>query len=216
MDKHIFEADLYFVPPKNLRERLSQELAAVTFKEYAFQDANTLEATQTQIGTRVVTDFPLCDQEILLRHLHMTAHQYVDRYKSVLGQRKRTANGTRTLDHEESRRMQRMSKLPEEFADLERFADWCLPTEEERYAKRLASTMAEMQELYDAGMARLEDIMVYVDARFPLKGMPEDAKALVHLGQSIVMVSFPIEVWKQPRVLDSGAAYIQLIKEPVV
>jgi hypothetical protein len=70
------------VPPKNLRERLSQELAAVTFKEYAFQDANTLEATQTQIGTRVVTDFPLCDQEILLRHLHMTAHQYVDRYKS--------------------------------------------------------------------------------------------------------------------------------------
>ena len=109
-----------------------------------------------------------------------------------------------------------MSKLPAEFADLERFGDWCLPTEEERYAKRLASSMAEMQELYDAGMARLEDIMIYVDARFPLKGMPEDAKALVHLGQSIVMVSFPIEVWKQPRVLDSGAAYIKLIKEPVV
>jgi hypothetical protein len=56
----------------------------VTFKEYAFQDANTLEATQTQIGTRAVLDFPLCDQEILLRHLHMTAHQYVDRYKASL------------------------------------------------------------------------------------------------------------------------------------
>ena len=80
----------------------------------------------------------------------------------------------------------------------------------------LASSMDQMQELYDAGMARLEDIMVYVDARFPLKGMPDDAKALVHLGQSIVMVSFPVEVWKQPRVLDSGAAYIQLVKEPVV
>jgi len=49
-----------------------------------------------------------------------------------------------------------MPKLPEEFADLERFSDWCLPTEEERYSKRLNSTMAEMQELYDAGMARLE------------------------------------------------------------
>ena len=48
-----------------------------------------------------------------------------------------------------------MSKLPEEFADLERFSDWCLPTEEERYAKRLASSMDEMQELYDAGLARL-------------------------------------------------------------
>ena len=109
-----------------------------------------------------------------------------------------------------------MPKLPEEFADLERFSDWCLPTEEERYQKRLSSSMDEMQELYDAGLERLEDIMVYVDARFPLKDMPEDAKALVHLGQSIVQVSFPIEVWKQPRVLDSGAAYINLIKEPVV
>ena len=62
-------------------ERLAQELAAVTFKEYAFQDANTLEATQTMIGTRVVTDFPLCDQEILLRHLHKTAGDYVNEYK---------------------------------------------------------------------------------------------------------------------------------------
>ena len=37
--------------------------------------------------------------------------------------------------------------LPEEFADLERFADWILPTEPERYAKRLASSMEEMQDL---------------------------------------------------------------------
>lgn len=66
----------------------------MTFKEYAFQDANTLEATQTQIGTRAVLDFPLCDQEILLRHLHMTAHQYVDsRYKASL------ADGTTSGNH---------------------------------------------------------------------------------------------------------------------
>ena len=55
----------------------------------------------------------------------------------------------------------------------------------------LASTMAEMQEFYDAGMARLEDVMVYVDARFPLNEMPDDAKALMHLMQSLVMVSVP-------------------------
>ena len=61
----------------------------MTFKEYAFQDANTLEATQTQIGTKVVTDFPLCDQEILLRHLHKTAWDYVNRYKEA----KAGANG---------------------------------------------------------------------------------------------------------------------------
>ena len=31
------------------------------------------------------------------------------------------------------------STLPPEFADLEAFSDWALPTERERYAKRLAS-----------------------------------------------------------------------------
>ena len=34
--------------------------------------------------------------------------------------------------------------LPAEFADLERFSDWILATEPERYAKRLASSMDEM------------------------------------------------------------------------
>jgi len=82
VDKHIFEGTMYFVPPRNTRERLAQELAAVTFKEYALQDSNTLEATQTMIGTRVVKDFPLCDQEILLRHLHKVAGEYVKEYRN--------------------------------------------------------------------------------------------------------------------------------------
>jgi phenylpropionate dioxygenase-like ring-hydroxylating dioxygenase large terminal subunit len=81
VDKHIFESTLYFVPPKNARARLAQELAAVTFKEYALQDANTLEATQTMIGTKVVKDFPLCDQEIMLRHLHKVTGDYVTGFK---------------------------------------------------------------------------------------------------------------------------------------
>lgn len=106
--------------------------------------------------------------------------------------------------------------LPAEFADLERFSEWILATEPERYAKRLASKMDEMQDLYDAGMARLEEVMVYLDARFPLHDMPDDAKRLMHLMQSVVMVSFPIEAWKQPRVLDSGAAWVNIIQEPVV
>lgn len=77
VDRHIFEANLYFVPARTARERLKQELAAVTFKEYALQDGNTLEATQTMLKSRVVTDFPLCDQELLLRHLHKTVADHV-------------------------------------------------------------------------------------------------------------------------------------------
>jgi phenylpropionate dioxygenase-like ring-hydroxylating dioxygenase large terminal subunit len=76
-NKHIFEGTLYFVPPKNATERLRQELATVTFKEYALQDSNTLEATQTMLESRAVHEFPLNDQEILLRHLHRTAGEYV-------------------------------------------------------------------------------------------------------------------------------------------
>ncbi len=71
---------MYFVPPKNATERLRQELAAVTFKEFALQDGNTLEATQSMIESRAVTEFPLNDQEILLRHLHKTAGKYVAEY----------------------------------------------------------------------------------------------------------------------------------------
>jgi len=78
---HIFEGTLYFVPPRNASERLAQELAAVTFKEYALQDGNTLEATQRMIESRAVTSFPLNDQEILLRLLHKAAHDYVDEYQ---------------------------------------------------------------------------------------------------------------------------------------
>jgi hypothetical protein len=105
--------------------------------------------------------------------------------------------------------------LPAEFADLEPYLAWALPTEPERYARRLASTMPQMQEFYEAAFARLEDAIAYCDT-FALDHLPEEARTLMHLMQSLVMVSFPVEVWKQPRVPDSGAAYLDLITEPVV
>ncbi|MFI5798127.1 aromatic ring-hydroxylating dioxygenase subunit alpha [Streptomyces sp. NPDC051677] len=75
---HIFEGTAYFVPPQNAFQRLQQELAVVSFKEYGLQDGNTLEATQTMLESRTLDRFPLCDQEVLLRHLHTTARQFVD------------------------------------------------------------------------------------------------------------------------------------------
>jgi phenylpropionate dioxygenase-like ring-hydroxylating dioxygenase large terminal subunit len=79
---HIFEGTCYFAPPRNARERLAQEMAVVTFKEYALQDGNTLEATQSMLESRTpVKTFPLGDQEILLRQLHHTARSYVREYE---------------------------------------------------------------------------------------------------------------------------------------
>ncbi|MGV0813390.1 aromatic ring-hydroxylating dioxygenase subunit alpha [Mycolicibacterium boenickei] len=82
VNKHIFEGTMYFAPPRNARERLAQELAAATFKEFGLQDANTLEATQTMLESRAITEFPLNDQEILLRALHKSAHDYVKEYEN--------------------------------------------------------------------------------------------------------------------------------------
>ena len=79
---HIFEAACYFAPPQNAKERLAQEYAAVSVKEYALQDGNTLEATQSMIESNTpVKSFPLNDQEILCRHLHNQTRQYVENHR---------------------------------------------------------------------------------------------------------------------------------------
>ena len=57
-NRHTFEGTLYFAPAKTARDRLRQELAAVTFKEFGLQDCNTLEATQTMLESRAVTAVP--------------------------------------------------------------------------------------------------------------------------------------------------------------
>ena len=105
--------------------------------------------------------------------------------------------------------------LPEQFAALEPFAaTWCLPTERQRFAQRMASSMDEIQAFYDACFPRAEDAIAYCD-KFPLDDMPEDAQRLLEMLHSLVMASFPVEVWRQPHVPDSGAAYLDLLIEPI-
>jgi hypothetical protein len=45
--------------------------------------------------------------------------------------------------------------------------------------------------------------------------MPEDAARLLRLVHSFVMISFPIEVWGQPNIPDTGDAYLERVVEPV-
>src|SRR3954454_17730073 len=105
--------------------------------------------------------------------------------------------------------------LPTDFADLEPFADWALETEAERYAKRLASSMDELQAFYDAAFPRLEAAMAYLDA-LDFAALPADAERLLWLCYSLVNASFPVEGWRQPRVPDSGAASMDVVIEPAV
>ena len=106
--------------------------------------------------------------------------------------------------------------LPPEFSDLEPFAkDWCLASEPERYAKRLASTMGEMQAFYNAIFPRAEAAIAYLD-KFPVDDLPDDARRLLHLLYSLIMVSFPVEIWRQPYIPDTGTASFELKLEPTI
>lgn len=105
--------------------------------------------------------------------------------------------------------------LPADFADLEPYAEWVLPTEAERFGKRLASSMDELQAFYDAAFPRLEAATAYLD-RYDYPALPDDAKHLLWLCYSLVNVSFPVEVWRQARVPDSGAASVDMVVEPAV
>ena len=105
--------------------------------------------------------------------------------------------------------------LPAEFSEFEPFAaQWCLATERERFAARLASTMDDIQSFYDAFFPRAEEAIAYCD-QFPLDELPTDAERLLQLLYSLVMVSFPVEAWRQPHIPDSGAAYLDLLVEPL-
>jgi hypothetical protein len=52
-------------------------MTAVTFKEFALQDSNTLEATQLSLESKAVDRFLLNDQEVLCRHLHKVVADWV-------------------------------------------------------------------------------------------------------------------------------------------
>lgn len=106
------------------------------------------------------------------------------------------------------------TRLPIDFRDLEAFAEtWCLATEPERWERRLASTMPEMQAFYDACFPRAEAAVAYCD-QFPLDAMPEDAARLLQLLHSLALVSYAVEVWQQPLPVDIGSARIDRLREP--
>jgi hypothetical protein len=107
-----------------------------------------------------------------------------------------------------------VAAFPAQFAALEPYAEWALPSESDRYAKRLASSMGEMQAFYDAITARAEEAISFCD-KFSLDELPEDVLNLMHLLYSMIQVSFPVECWKQPKVPDSGATSLDCVSEPI-
>lgn len=105
--------------------------------------------------------------------------------------------------------------LPTQFTELEPFAlTWCLASGEDRYAQRMASTMDEMQKFYDAGFLRIEEALAYCD-KYPLDDLPDDARHLLQLVHSIIVVAMCVEIWHQRNVIDGGDARLDRVGEPL-
>jgi len=105
--------------------------------------------------------------------------------------------------------------FPADFADLEPFAAFALPTERERYDHRIECSMAELQAFYDAAFPRIDAAVAYLD-QYALDALPEDAQKLMWLFCALVTVSFPVEVWRQPRVPDAGASSFDEVAAPAI
>jgi hypothetical protein len=106
--------------------------------------------------------------------------------------------------------------LPAGFEDLEPYAaEWALPTREERYATRLAKSFPELEEFYDGVAPKAETAIEYLN-RLDLKQLPDDATRLMHLLYSFVLVSYAVNIFHQPRIPDSGAAFFDSVVEPAI
>ena len=80
---HRFEAWHAFTPSTKASERAARECSAVMNKDFTLQDAATLEGTQRALESRRSREtFPLCDQEVLVRHLHKTVGDWVEDWRA--------------------------------------------------------------------------------------------------------------------------------------
>jgi hypothetical protein len=106
--------------------------------------------------------------------------------------------------------------LPAAFADLERFIGFALPTEKERYLKRLQTPMEELRDFYETGMERAEEARDHLD-KYDLESdsMPIEAQRLLWLLFSLISAYYAVEVFGQQRVPDTESAYMERVGEPV-
>ena len=105
-------------------------------------------------------------------------------------------------------------RLPAEFAYLAPFVDaWCLDSETRRFERRLASSMSEMQDFYDAFFPHVEEAIDYCD-KYPLDELPEDVANLLRLIYSLINVAMAIEIFHQPRTIDAADAILTRVKDP--
>jgi len=108
------------------------------------------------------------------------------------------------------------STLPAGFEELEPYAEgWALATRAERYAARLDRPFDDLVDFYDAIAPHAERAIAYLDT-LDITSLPVDAKRLMHMLYSMILVSYAVNVFKQNRIPDAGAAFFEMVAEPAV
>jgi hypothetical protein len=100
-------------------------------------------------------------------------------------------------------------QLPAAFAGLESFTAWSLATERERTARRQTIGMAAIKAFYDAMVARLDEILKYLND-FPQEAAPYDVKRLFFMTLSLAEVAPAVENFGQASVVD-GYEYTRCV-----
>jgi hypothetical protein len=109
-----------------------------------------------------------------------------------------------------------VSALPAGFEELEPWvADWARPTRAERYEMRLSKTFDELTAFYDAIAPRAEEAIDHLDG-LDLSALGGDDARLMQLLHSMILVSYAVNVFQQPRIPDSGSAFFDMVAEPAV
>jgi len=96
--------------------------------------------------------------------------------------------------------------LPDQFADLEPFAPtWSVSDANERYERRLVSTMEDLQAFYDAAVLRGPEAISHLN-EFDITDLPEPQANLLWMYCSLSAVSFAVDVFRQPTVPETCGA----------
>jgi enoyl-CoA hydratase/carnithine racemase len=85
----------------------------------------------------------------------------------------------------------------------------------QRYEARLSKPYDDLVLFYDAAAPRAEAAIAYLNG-LDINELPPDAERLLQLLYSMILISHAVNVFKQNRIPDSGAAFFDMVAEPAV
>ena len=107
-------------------------------------------------------------------------------------------------------------QLPEPFHDLERFAEWSLPSSAARTTKRISSSKEDLRTFYDGMIPRMEAVLDYLN-EFPLHNLPQAEKLLLNIALSIAEIGIYVEWFDAPisPIARGTGEKLEMIFEPM-